>query len=168
MTTINEAMEKYIPKREHKFVYQLKTTPEIKTLELAYKILKQNADRNGWSINNYNEFLRIRQEIRVKCKDAWRDNWEDNINNIISISKDGKAFWRNINLCKGKNLIHTNYLKDPEGNKYYTDKEKCQLMEDTWKDVFRITEKDEANFDAAHSEHINTYINIFEDIIKPQ
>ncbi len=110
---------------------------------------------------------RIRQELRVKCKEAWRDNWEDNINNIISISKDGKAFWRKINLSKGKNLIHTNYLKDPEGNKYCTDKDKCQLMEDTWKDVFRITEEDEANFDAAHSDHINSYINILEDIIKP-
>ncbi len=38
-------------------------------------------------------------------------------------------------------------------------------MENTWKDVF--TEEDEANIDAAHSDHINTYINIFEDRIKP-
>ncbi len=60
MNTIKEAMDKYIPKREHKFLYQLKRTPEIKTLELAYKTLKQNADRNGWTINNYNEYLRRR------------------------------------------------------------------------------------------------------------
>ncbi len=40
-------------------------------------------------------------------------------------------------------------------------------MENTWTDVFRITEEDEANFEAAHSDHINTYICIFEDRIKP-
>ncbi len=66
-----------------------------------------------------------------------------------------------------KNLIHTNYLKDPEGNKYYLDKEKCKLMERTWKDIFRITDEEEANFDVAHAEHINSYINIFQERINP-
>ncbi len=40
-------------------------------------------------------------------------------------------------------------------------------MENTWKDVFRITEEDEANFDVAHSQHINSCIDIFEERVKP-
>ncbi len=40
-------------------------------------------------------------------------------------------------------------------------------MERNWKDIFRITEEEEGNFDAAHSEHINSYINIFYDRLKP-
>ncbi len=56
--TVKEAMEKYIPKREHKFVYQLRTT-EIQLLELSYKRLKQNADSYGWTWDNFNEYLRI-------------------------------------------------------------------------------------------------------------
>ncbi len=39
-------------------------------------------------------------------------------------------------------------------------------MENAWKDVFRITEEDEANFDVAHCEHINSYINIFHERVK--
>ncbi len=33
-------------------------------------------------------------------------------------------------------------------------------MEKTWKDVFRITEDEENNFDKDHSEHIERYINV--------
>ncbi len=102
MDTVKEAKEKHIPKREHKFSYQLKITPEIKALELSYKTLKQNAERHGWTLGNYGEYLRIRQELRAKCKEAWRQNWEENIENIISLSRDSKAFWRKINLSKGK------------------------------------------------------------------
>ncbi len=39
-------------------------------------------------------------------------------------------------------------------------------MEQTWKDVFRITEEDEANSENAHSEHINSYVNIFHERLK--
>ncbi len=50
-------------------------------------------------------------------------------------------------------------MKDADGDKYYTDKEKCNLMEKSWKSIFRITEE-EVNFDKNHSNHINNYINI--------
>ncbi len=120
MGTIKEAMNKHIPKREHKFLYQLKITPEIKTLELAYKTLKQNAEINGWTTANSGEYVKIRQELRIKCKEVWRQNWEANIDNIISISRDSKAFWRKNNLSKGKYVIHTNYLKDSERKKKNT------------------------------------------------
>ena len=40
-------------------------------------------------------------------------------------------------------------------------------MESTWKNIFRITDEEEAEFDAAHSEHINTYINIFHNRFQP-
>ncbi len=45
-------------------------------------------------------------------------------------------------------------MKDNGGNKYFSDKEKCNLMEKTWKDVFRITKDKENHFDKDHSEHI--------------
>ncbi len=51
-------------------------------------------------------------------------------------------------------------MKDTEGNKYFSDKEKCNLMAKTWKDVFKITEEEENNFDKQHSDHVNGYINV--------
>ncbi len=64
-------------------------------------------------------------------------------------------------------MIYTNYLKDSEGNKYYTNKEKCKLFENTWKDAFRITEEEEINFDNLQSEHIDAYINVNNNRINP-
>ncbi len=58
-------------------------------------------------------------------------------------------------------------MKDDEGNKYYTDKEKCNILEKTWKDIFRTTNEEEATFDTVHSEYINTYVNIQQHRIKP-
>ena len=62
-------------------------------------------------------------------------------------SINSKKFWNNFKVLKGKNIIHTNYMKDPEGNKYFTDKKKCGLMERTWRNISRITEEDEDKFD---------------------
>ncbi len=56
-------------------------------------------------------------------------------------------------------------MVDEDGNIYYSDKEKCNLMENSWKDIFRITEENETKFDADHSNHINTYIDIHQQKI---
>ena len=58
-------------------------------------------------------------------------------------------------------------MKDENGNKFYTDNEKCNLMEKTWKDVFEITEDGENSFDREHSEHIDRYIDLFSDRVNP-
>ncbi len=58
-------------------------------------------------------------------------------------------------------------MVDEDGNRYYSDKEKCNLIEKGWKDIFRITEEDETNFDSDHSNHIDTYINIPQQRITP-
>ncbi len=46
-------------------------------------------------------------------------------------------------------------MKYTEGKKYYSNKEKCNLMETTWKDVFKITEEEDNNFDKQHSDQVN-------------
>ena len=102
----------------------------------------------------------MKTELRERCKEAYSKNWEDKINKISENSKNSKQFWNKIKILKGKKTIYTNYMKDTEGKKYFSDKEKCNLMEKTWKDVFRITEEEENNFDKQHSDHVNGYINV--------
>ncbi len=104
--------------------------------------------------------------MREKCKEAHTKNWNDKIN-IIETSRDTKAFWSRISLLKGRSTKHANYIEDKEGRRYYSDKEKCNTMENTWKDIFRKTEEYEANFDTIHSEHIDAYINIHRHRIQP-
>ncbi len=60
-------------------------------------------------------------------------------------------------------MYNFNYIKDNDGNKYFSDQEKCNLMENTWKDVFRMSEEEDRYFDARHSDHIDSFININHD-----
>ena len=158
--SVKKAMDIAIPKSNIKRIVQLNITEEIMNLERQFKVHKQAAITNGWTNDNYREYIKIRTELREKCKEAQIKSWEEKIKNIIDYTKDTKEFWRKIKTLKGNDVIYTNYIKDSEGRKYYTDKEKCEVLEKTWKEVFKITDEDEANFDIEHSDHINAYINI--------
>ncbi len=167
MSNIKYSMDKSIPKSNIKRVYQTRITPQIRALERAYNNLREIADINGLSINNYREFIRIRQDLRDECKRENNKNWENSIDNIIKVSGDNKAFWQKIKQLKGNSSTHTNYLVDDQGKKYYTDAEKCITMENTWKNIFRISEEEEAAFDPQHSRHIDSYIKIHNNRITP-
>lgn len=60
-------MDIAIPKSSYKRVYQLNLTPEIQ-LQIEFNLLKQNSERNGWTINNYNEYMKIRQGLKRNAK----------------------------------------------------------------------------------------------------
>ena len=156
---IENAMDTAIPKSNYQFIYQLKITPEIKDLQIQYKNLKDFATHFGWSVQTFREYQRIKTELRDRWKEAYNQNWEEKIN-ISENCKNSKQFWNKIKFLKGNKITTTNYMKDNEGNKFFTDQEKCHLMEQTWKDVFRITEEEENYFDKNHSDHINSYINV--------
>ncbi len=157
--SVKSAMDIAIPKSSYQHIYQLKSTPEIKDLETQFKNLKQFATHFGWTPVTYRKYFRIRTERREKCKEAYNKNWEDKISNISINCKNSKHFWNKIKILKGKKSTYTNYMKDTEGKKYYSNKEKCNLMETTWKDVFKITEEEDNNFDKQHSDQVNEYIN---------
>ena len=167
MNAVKYAMNQTIPKNTHKPLYQTKSTPQIRQLEHEYSTLRANAEINGWTQERYRLHTQIRHQIRELCMEAFNKNWEDNITNTIQVSHDTKAFWRKIKQLKGNSHTHTNYLEDHEGNKYYTEEEQCSIMENTWRDIFRITEEDEQSFDEQHSTHIETYIQLHSHRTKP-
>ena len=139
-------MNTAIPQSTYKFTYDLKRTQEIIDLETQFKNLREFADFFGWTMQTYREYQRIKIELKERCKQAYNKNWEDKINHISVNCKNSKQFWKKIKVLKGKQTTYTNYMKDTEGNKYYSDKEKCNLMEKTWENVFKITDEEENNF----------------------
>ncbi len=131
-------------KTNYKPIYQTITTTEMKNLERTYNTFRNNADKNGWTMQSYKEYLRIRQGLKDKCKEACDINFENKINNIIDITKDTKEFWNKIKLLKGQRTKHTNYLEEKAGNRYHTNKEKPYIMENTWKEIFKINEEEKS------------------------
>ena len=124
-----------IPKTSYQYTYQLKTTPEIRNFEIQFKNLSQFATHFGWTLYTYREYLRIKTELREKCKEAHNKNWEDKIKYISENNENSKEFWNKTKMLQGKNSTYTNYMKDKDRNKLYSDKEKCNLMEQTWRHI---------------------------------
>ena len=158
INTVKETMDKTIPKTTYIPTYQTISTPQIRQLEQLYNTLRSNAETNGWTYERYRQHTDIRHQLRELCIEAHNKTWENNINHTIQISNDAKAFWNKIKLLKGNSSARTNYLQDSDGNKYFSEKEQCNIMERIWRDVFRITEDEEQTFDANHSQHIDLYI----------
>ncbi len=65
---VKNAMDTAIPKSTHQYIYQLKTTPEIRHLEIQFKNLSQFATHFGWTFYTYREYLRIETELRENAK----------------------------------------------------------------------------------------------------
>lgn len=164
---IKNAMNTCIPTHTHKKIFQLKTNNTIRQLEQQYVTLSTTASIQGWTLPNFRKYTQLRQQLKTECKEASRVAWENKITNIIESTKDTKSFWQKINRLRGKDIITCNYLTDEQGNKYHTDKEKCRVMEQTWKNIFTITPEENATFDTAHSDHITAYINTQHDRITP-
>ncbi len=66
-----------IPKSNLKRISQLEITDEIRNLERQFIAHKQAAVTNGWTYDNYREYIRIRSELREKCKEAQNKNWKE-------------------------------------------------------------------------------------------
>ncbi len=61
-----------------------------------------NAITNGWTNAHYREYTRIRLELRERCKENYNKNWENQVKELISYSKDSKEFWYKLDILKGK------------------------------------------------------------------
>ena len=159
VSNIKYAMNKTIPKTNHNIFYQIKPTSHIKFIQYLLNSLKTHATQHGWTIDDFRIYQNLKNEMIRNCKDEYNKNWEKQINNVIRDSKETKTFWQNINRLRGKTIPKNSYLKDENGKEYHTDKEKCQIMQIIWSNIFRITEEEEQKFDRTHSEQIETFIN---------
>ncbi len=131
-----------------------------------YKTLKQFATHFEWTTQTFRGYQRIKTELRERCKETYNKIGRIELTKYQKTHKKSKQFWNKIKLLKGKKTPHTNYMKDKDGNKYFTDKEKCNLMEETWENVFKITEEEENSLHKQHSDHINRYITVNNNRIK--
>ena len=110
LTKVKTAMGKSIPRSNYRLTYQTSLTPQIRTLEREFNELSKNAQTHGWTINNYRQYIRIRQDLREECKREHNKRWEESIDKTIQVSTYTKAFWRKIKQLQGNNIVHNNYL----------------------------------------------------------
>ena len=68
---------------------------------------------------------------------------------------------------KGSTKVETPYLLNSQNIKIYDTKEQTELYKEFWQDIFRINPEENANYDQAHEEEINSFIIENINRIKP-
>lgn len=51
-------------------------------------------------------------------------------------------------------------MEDTNGTRCYTDADTCKLVENTWTNIFKITNEEKAKIDRRNSEHMDAYKNL--------
>lgn len=69
---------------------------------------------------------------------------------ICNNSKDGEKFWKGINKLRGIKQPPAPYLLNDNNEKVTSTEDKLQLFHEKWKDVFKITEDENQNFNLQH------------------
>ena len=66
--------------------------------------------------------------------------------------KEPTEFWRQIKVLKGSTKVGSQSIK------IYDTKEQTEIYKEFWQDIFRINPEENANYDQAHEEEINSFI----------
>lgn len=157
-TNIITAMNNTIPKSKSTNIFTFKPDREIKYLQNQYNMLSQNARHSGWTLHHYRQYKNIQNILKDKYIEIANKRWNDKLQEITEKEKDPKVFWQKINKLKGNKQTSTPYLIDKDGNKKYKEEEKCSLLRETWKDVFRITPEEDADFCQINNNRVTDFL----------
>lgn len=100
-----------------------------------------------------NETERIKKENRAQLMTTTAEKY-----------KDPKLFWRNINKLKGNKTQQNQYLQI-NNTKITNDKDKEETHRGIWKEVFKITPEENAEYDIDKEEEVERYLNANEEKI---
>ena len=67
----------------------------------------------------------------------------------------------------GSNKIEAPYLMNSNGDKLYTDEDKEREYRNMWRNIFRIDDRDNVDFDQLHERNVKNFINFHEFHITP-
>ena len=140
-TVVKKAIEKAIPSSDSRIMPHPKITDRQKELQRRYTALKQHAERFGWNRVSRIVYRNIHNELRDECSRAYQENWVNLIKNANDMYNDPKTFWRNIGRIMGGKVDSAPYLKNNNGDKIYDDKNKAELFENIWSNIFRISQR---------------------------
>ena len=129
-----------------------------KILQQRFNILKDHARRLGWTSASREIYKTIHRELNEECNRTYNENWTKLIKETENIYNEPKKFWKNIGRMMGAKEDRAPYLKTSNGDKVYKDNEKAKLLRDTWENVFRISEEENAEFDINNEQEVLRYL----------
>ena len=127
------------------------------TFTLRFKRLTKILDKyskqllNGGKTEHLDRTIRLTQQLLISegnlCKAQW---WQDQILKVEEASRNNNRFWKRINLLSGKlgkKTSHLKYTKNGVETTTKSDNEKNQVFSNTWKNVYKLTDVENRQFD---------------------
>lgn len=158
---ITKAMKRNIPRTKYKTLTHSPATHEIRILQTQFNNLYKYNEINGPSVYTLQRIKQLQQQLQDIYRRNKNEEWNKMIDNI-NYSEESKTFWKHINQLEGKEKTKTPYVKDTHGNRIYDDDKKEKAFRNLWRQIFKISEEENENFD---EEHENTIKEWMEDKI---
>ena len=93
--------------------------------------------------------------------------WSNKIQEVNSFYKDPAKFWGNIKVLMGGKGINNSCILDENNTKIHEPKDKEKEFRSIWSNVFRITDKENQNFDHNHETMVADYLNEHQQQTQP-
>ena len=143
---------------------------------LKYLIHPHNSDFLKILVNMYNQLMSlnywnrqqlylirgIQEQIKNENLRLYKETWSNKISKIQEIYNDPKIFWANVQTMMGGSTSTTPYITNSNGEKLYTDQDKEGEFQNIWRNIFRISDAENQEFDLNHERRVRNYININE------
>lgn len=163
---MKKAANNNIPKTLYKTLPHFKSSNDLKTIQAIYAQTINYIDTFGPNINLINNVKILQDNIQEICANKFQEKWEHIINRINE-DKNPKTFWASINKLCGTNKQKQPYILDQNGRKLYEDEEIEEAFRKQWKNIFKISEEENEEFDEETEELVVDYLNNNNDRYTP-
>ena len=155
MDIIKRRIDEETPTTTLKYLPHPRESDLLKTLLMAYNVLKNNA----FTIEQREQTRTLQEQIKLENIRLYDECWEELIEKLDIDSRDDKKFWDQVRrLMGGKGSGPASYVWGDNREKLFDDESKLNRFRVVWQDIFKITEEENANYDTAHEERIMNYL----------
>ena len=143
---VTSAMDIAIPRSEYKTLPHPRETKTMKKLQMQYKMINELSSRRGWTIPLRYLYNQIQEKLKEESIKNYQENWHKIIQTVEIKYNKPREFWADIKKLMGGKEEKITYMKNENGDKLYSDKEKEELFRKEWKNVFRISNEENRKF----------------------
>ena len=150
--------------RTMSYIPRPKESDLLKALHMAYNRIRNNL----MTPEIRTQILFLQEELKRENIRLFNEKWEEMICKLQAKIKDPKMFWDGIRrLMGGKNTTLPTYVYDEQGGKITEKEAKLDRFIEVWKNIFKITDEENANFDLTNEQLVTNFIEENEHRIEP-
>ena len=144
---IQDASKQFIPTVHYRPIPYPRQNDDIRRLTIEHDALYNHTIQYGHNVHIYHRLLTIRQLLRDKMTELYKNSWDETIHNL-DVTRETKDFWKTVARLQGNSRQRpTIHLRDHYNNPIDSDEQIEQIFRQYWERTFTITDEDRDKFD---------------------